>query len=281
MTCYALVDCNNFYASCERAFQPRLAGQPVIVLSNNDGCVVARSDEAKALGIEMGVPYWEVRALLEENNVQVFSSNYALYGDMSARAVDILQQHCAEVEVYSIDEAFLRLSFHGQDLQQYGERLCRLVRQCTGIPVSVGIARTKTLAKLANYVAKRRSASLTPMLGFSGNAAGRSAMPHGSGVCLLDPSDPRLSELPVGKVWGVGRAYERKLAEIGVQTVAGLQQVEESWMRQTFGVVGLRLLKELKGEACYGLEPPVAGRKHVMVSRCIRLRSRQRPARRL
>lgn len=249
MKYYALVDCNNFYASCERAFQPRLAGRPVIVLSNNDGCVIARSDEAKALGIEMGVPYWEARPLLDRHNVQIFSSNYALYGDLSARVMDILQQHCAEVEVYSIDEAFLRLSFHKQDLQQYGERLRRLLHRCTGIPVSIGIARTKTLAKLANHIAKRQTSG---------------------GVYLLCPSDPRLSELPVSKIWGIGRAYERKLAETGVQTVAALQQVEEGWMRQTFGVVGLRLLKELKGEACYALEPPIAGRKHTMVSRSFR-----------
>ncbi len=267
MKYYALADCNNFYASCERAFQPRLAGQPVIVLSNNDGCIIARSNEAKALGIEMGVPYWEVRSLINEHQVQVFSSNYALYGDMSARVMDILQQHCADVEVYSIDEAFLELSFYNQDLQQYGEQLRRVVYQCTGIPVSIGIARTKTLAKLANHIAKRRSASLTPLPDFGVSSAERSV--HG-GVCLLSPSDPRLSELPVSKVWGVGRAYERKLAEIGVQTVADLQQVEEGWMRKTFGVVGLRLLKELKGEACHALEPPITGRKHTMVSRSFR-----------
>ncbi|MCB0567468.1 MAG: Y-family DNA polymerase [Lewinellaceae bacterium] len=249
MKYYALVDCNNFYASCERAFQPRLLNRPVIVLSNNDGCIIARSNEAKALGIEMGVPYWEVRSLLAEHNVQVFSSNYALYGDMSARVMDTLQQHCIEVEVYSIDEAFLQLSYCKQGLQQYGEQLRQVVHQNTGIPVSVGIARTKTLAKLANHIAKQQ----TP-----------------GGVYLLHPADPRLSSLSISKVWGIGKAYEQKLGEIGIQTVAGLQQAEESWMRQTFGVVGLRLLKELKGEACYALEPPATGRAHTMVSRSFR-----------
>lgn len=249
MKYYSLVDVNNFYASCERAFQPRLATCPVVVLSNNDGCIIARSNEAKALGIEMGVPYWEVRSLINEHQVQVFSSNYALYGDMSARVMDILQQHCADVEVYSIDEAFLELSFYKQNLQQYGEQLRRVIWQCTGIPVSVGIARTKTLAKLANHIAKRQAPG---------------------GVYVLGPTDPKLLELPVSKVWGVGRAYERKLAEIGVKTVSALQQVEEGWMHREFGVVGLRLLKELKGEACHALEPPVTGRKHTMVSRSFR-----------
>lgn len=246
---FALVDCNNFYASCERVFNPRLANQPIVVLSNNDGCVVARSNEAKALGIPMGEPLFKVRELVKSKNVQVFSSNYSLYGDMSRRVMEVLARHCADIEVYSIDEAFLELRFANQtaaSLETWAEDLRARVFTWTGIPVSVGIAPTKTLAKLANHVAKKRTTT---------------------GVYTLLPGDPLLGELEVGEVWGVGRRYQERLLAVNVRSAADLQAVDERWMRQEFGVVGLRLLKELKGEVCLGLEPPQRGRQHTMVSR--------------
>jgi DNA polymerase V len=246
---FALVDCNNFYASCERVFQPQLAATPIVVLSNNDGCVVARSEEAKALGIPMGEPLFQIRDLIRREGVRVFSSNYALYGDLSRRVMEILGQHCAAIEVYSIDEAFLRLEFYAQTperLLDFARRLRWTVLRCTGIPVSIGIAPNKTLAKLANHIAKRRT---------------------DEGVYFLLPQDPILAELPVAKVWGVGRAYERRLGERGVHTVRELQACYPGWIRQEFGVVGLRLLRELQGYACLDLEPPVTSRKHTMVSR--------------
>ena len=259
MTYFALVDCNNFYASCERAFVPQLRKLPIVVLSNNDGCIISRSNEAKGLGIKMGVPFWEIKQLIHEHKVQVFSSNYPLYGDMSARVMDVLHQHCADVEVYSIDEAFLRLHpyqrledsiaqkrFH---LLEWGSDLKHTVEQGTGIPVCIGIAKTKTLAKLANHVAKKKTRE---------------------GTFFLNEKDEILHELPIGEVWGIGSAYRRRLNARGVNTVAQLQKVSETWMRQEFGVVGLRLLKELKGTPCYDLEPPITARKNVIVSRSFR-----------
>src|SRR3989442_1132594 len=185
---FALVDCNNFYVSCERVFDPKLDGKPVIVLSNNDGIVVARSNEAKALGIAMGVPAFQIRALIRAHDVQVFSSNYALYGDLSRRVIDTLAQFSPHVEVYSIDEAFLSLSgFAGRNLTEYGRAIRATVKRWTGIPVSVGIAETKTLAKIAGEVAKRTR--------------------DAGGVCDLTAWPDRgavLADIPVEDVWGVG-----------------------------------------------------------------------------
>lgn len=249
---YALADCNNFYASCERAFDPSLHNQPVVVLSNNDGCVIARSNEAKALNIEMGVPYWEIEAILRKHRVKVLSSNYQLYGDMSERVMNILQEHCADLEIYSIDEAFLQIIPLRESLEDWVQKYI-LVRdhilQGTGIPVSIGIAPTKTLAKLANHLAKKRTET---------------------GVFGLLPGDPVLAELPVDKIWGVGRAYCRRLNYIGVENVRQLTELPEGWMRKEFGVVGVRLWKELNGIPCYELEPPVTARQNVIVSRSFR-----------
>lgn len=249
MKYFALVDCNNFYASCERVFQPRLNGRPVVVLSNNDGCVVARSNEAKALGIPMGEPFFKVAPLIRRGQVQVFSSNYTLYGDMSRRLVEVLQQQASDLEVYSIDEVFLELSFYRQQptsLTAYASDLRARVLQGTGIPVSIGISATKTLSKLANYLAKKRSTT---------------------GVCFLEAGDPVLATIGIEEVWGVGPAYFRRLQERGVQTAADLCQLDEAWMRQEFGVVGQRLLRELRGQPCYGLERQPPERQSMMVSR--------------
>ena len=233
---YALVDCNNFYVSCERVFAPRLTGHPVVVLSNNDGCLISRSDEAKALGLKMGEPYHLARPLLEQHQVRVFSSNYALYGDMSRRVMQVLSSFAAGVEIYSIDEAFLDfsgMSLLAPDLLAYGIRVRATVRQHTGIPVCVGIAPTKTLAKLANRLARRQGTS---------------------GVLVL--ATPRqweaaLAQTPVESIWGVGRRYARKLLDLNITTGAALAALPEPWLRRHLGgVVGQRLWRELHGQPC-------------------------------
>ena len=238
---YALVDCNNFYVSCERVFAPQLEGQPVVVLSNNDGCLISRSDEAKALGLKMGEPYHLVRPLLAQHRVRVFSSNYALYGDMSRRVVQVLAGFTAGVEVYSIDEAFLDFSGMGllePDLLAYGQRVRATVKKHTGIPTCVGIAPTKTLAKLANRLARA----------------------HGQQGVLVLPDAARwqeaLAQAPVESIWGVGRRYSHKLREMGVLTGADLAALPEQWLRRHLGgVVGQRLWRELHGQPCLDWNP--------------------------
>ena len=197
---FALVDCNNFYVSCERLFRPELNGKPVVVLSNNDGCVIARSNEAKALGIGMGAPYFQHKALLKQHEVEVFSSNYALYGDLSLRVMDLLQQSEPEVEIYSIDEAFVGLpKSQARPLTEYGHWLRQRIKQCVGIPVSIGIAPTKTLAKIANRIAKKN--------------------PSAGGVFDMtghDDPDRLLAAVSVEDVWGIGRRYANKLNRQGI-----------------------------------------------------------------
>ncbi len=239
---FALVDCNNFYVSCERVFQPRLNGRPVIVLSNNDGCVVARSNEAKALGIGMGVPEFQIRPLLRAHQVQVFSSNYALYGDLSQRVMETLEQFCPDLERYSIDEAFLSLSsFTSRNLADYGRTVRRTVQRWTGIPVSIGIAETKTLAKVANRIAKRN--------------------PDTEGVfdlTVCPDRDRLLSRIPVEEVWGIGPNHARTLRDYGITTALHLRHADHQWIRKHLGIVGLRLVEELGGRSCLALEdcPP-------------------------
>lgn len=248
---FALVDGNSFYCSCERVFDPKLEARPVIVLSNNDGCAVARTAEAKALGIGMGEPYFKIRELCEQNRVAVFSSNYALYGDMSARLNEIYRQFAPEVEIYSIDESFLDLTgIPARDRVAFGRDLRATARAWTGIPTCVGIAGTKTLAKLANHVAKRQ-----PNLG---------------GVCdLTDPAeqDRWLSTIEVGKIWGIGPASERKLLALGIETAADLRDMPLRLARQLLTVVGEKTVLELRGVACMALEelPPL--RKGCAVTR--------------
>lgn len=246
---FALVDCNNFYASCERVFQPCYEKTPVVVLSNNDGCVIARSNEAKIMGIPMGEPAFKLRSLIRQKGVKVFSSNYTLYGDMSRRVMEILAMHCADIEIYSIDEAFLELRFAHQtrkSLEEWAIDVRSKILNWVGIPVSIGIAPTKTLAKLANHLAKKQATH---------------------GICFLSANEPVLASINIEEVWGVGRAYVRRLEEHGICTVAQLAKVKQKWMRQEFGVVGLRLVKELNGDKCYDLELPVTERKNTMVSR--------------
>jgi DNA polymerase V len=251
---FALVDCNNFYASCERVFNPHLEGKPIVVLSNNDGCVVARSNEAKALGVPMGIPFFQIQDLVKKHDIKVCSSNYALYGDMSERVMSVLENHCSDIEIYSIDESFLKLNVWNQtpdSIHEFSHNLRQTVHQWTGIPVSVGIAATKTLAKLANHIAKKQ-------------------FPTQGVFSLADTSQHEsiLSKIPVGEVWGIGRAHEARLSAQSIKTVWELRQMPEAWARQELsGVVGVRLLKELKGFPCHDLEPPVSDRQNMCVSR--------------
>ena len=243
MATFALVDCNNFYASCERLFQPRLRGRPVVVLSNNDGCVIARSNEAKALGVGMGAPMFKIRKLVEEHDITVCSSNYALYGDISERVMSVLGSSAPAHEVYSIDECFLDLDRLGvPDLTDWCRGLREQTLQWTGIPVSVGVGPTKTLSKLANRLAKK-----------SAKAGGVLDLVH-------NPQwiDAALRKTPVGDVWGVGRRWTVMLEERGIHTAHDFANAPDGWVRQRMGVVGLRTVHELRGLVCHALEdqPP-------------------------
>ncbi len=248
---FALADCNNFYASCERVFAPALENQPIVVLSNNDGCVVARSNEAKTLGIPMGVPVFQVQNLIQAHQIRVYSSNYTLYGDMSRRVMETLCQFTPALEIYSIDEAFLDLTgCRGQDLTGYGRTIRNTVKKWTGIPVSIGIARTKTLAKLANRLAKK-----------SAKAAG-----------VLDLTDSpylplALENTEIQDIWGVGPGFAKRLRQAGIQTALQLRDADDGWVRKHLGVVGLRTVYELRGMSCYGLELSPPGKKNIVVSK--------------
>jgi len=249
---FALVDCNNFYASCERLFRPDLRGRPVVVLSNNDGCVVARSQEAKQLGIKMAVPLYQVQEIIERENVAVFSSNYALYGDLSARVMSVLESQAPTLEVYSIDEAFLDLTGleHCDSLSRYGSALQQRVFNWTGIGVGVGIAPSKTLAKLANHAAKTYPAT-------------------GGVVDLSDPVRQQrlLNITPVQEVWGVGRRLGKRLQAVGIKTALQLSQCDPRWIRMQFSVTLERTVRELCGQSCLELEQCPPPRQQVLCSR--------------
>ena len=247
---FALVDCNNFYASCERVFNPRLEGKAIVVLSNNDGCVVSRSEEAKRLGIGMGVAFFKVKDVIEKNGVEVFSSNYALYEDMSGRVMETLCNFTPEIEIYSIDEAFLNLAGVGDNLTSYGRRIRETVKRWTGMPVSIGIAETKTLAKIANRIAKR-----------SRKAAGVLELSDRAYI------DKALAQTGVENVWGVGLKTAIKLKRAGIKTALDLRDADVERMRQRFGVVGVRTVYELRGMCCYELEEQPPTKKGITVSR--------------
>ena len=236
---FALVDCNNFYASCQRVFEPHLIGKPVVILSNNDGCVIARSNEAKALGIPMGAPAFEYKKLFEDNNVFVFSSNYALYGDMSSRVMNILSTFSPDIEVYSIDEAFLKFQgFEKFDLQEYGITIQRSVTKGTGIPISVGFAPTKALAKVANKIAKKFPEKT-------------------KSVYIIDTEEKRIKALKWTKiedVWGIGRKHAKRLQNSKVTNAFQFTQLTDEWVRREMSVVGLRLKHELQGKPTLNLE---------------------------
>ncbi len=248
---FGLVDCNNFYVSCERVFNPRLRGKPVVVLSNNDGCIVARSNEAKSLGIKMGEPFFKARNIVRRYNVYVFSSNYTLYGDMSRRVFTLLSQMVPEIEVYSIDEAFLDMSgFERTSLSDYGKKIRATILQGTGIPVSIGIAPTKTLAKVAAHLAK--------------------TFPKTGGVLELTDShrqEKALAVTPVGEVWGIGRRLGERLPGYGIKTALQLRDADERWVKKCMGVSGLRVVEELRGICCYPLQLSASPRQQVICSR--------------
>lgn len=250
MKMFGLADCNNFYVSCERIFNLSVRDVPVVVLSNNDGCVISRSQEAKALGVKMGVPAHEIKHLIKNHNIQLFSSNYTLYADISSRVMNSLSDLCPDVEVYSIDEAFLDLSiFPHEELQGFGENLKHKIAKWTKIPICVGIAPTKTLAKLANKLAKKH---ISP------------------GVFVLDTPvkiEAALKEYPVEDVWGIGRQHTKKLAAMGITNGYELSQMKDNLAQKLFSINGLRLVKELRGESCISMTQPRAMNKGICCSR--------------
>lgn len=247
----ALVDCNNFYVSCERVFNPKLNGKPVVVLSNNDGCIIARSNEAKALGIKMGQPLFECMGVIGRNKVHVYSSNFALYGDMSARVMQTLQMHLPQVEVYSIDEAFLCMKHIPLDeLEEFGRNLAKLVKQWTGIPISIGIAPTKTLAKIATKIAKKN--------------------PQCNGVFVIQSNiqlDDILKKTPVEDVWGIGRQYTKKLQWYRLYTAHDFARQKDEWIRKNFTIVGLKTAHELRGIPCIMLDETIEDKQTIACTR--------------
>lgn len=249
---FVLVDCNNFYASCERVFQPKWESKPVVILSNNDGCVIARSNEAKALNIPMGAPAFKYKQQFKQQGVKVFSSNYPLYGDMSNRVMTILEKYTPNLEIYSIDEAFLQ--FKGFDLfnlEQEGQRMRKQVRKWTGIPVSVGIAPTKALAKIANKIAKK-------------------FVNRTQGVYAIDTEEKRIRALQwtkIGDVWGVGRKHKIRLEAIGVCNALQFTQLPDAWVRKHMSVLGLRLKKDLSGVSSIQLEEIIPIKKGIATTR--------------
>jgi len=251
---FALVDCNNFYVSCERVFDAGLTRRPVVVLSNNDGCVVARSPEAKALGVTMGVPLFKIKHLVEAHGIKVYSSNYALYGDMSQRVMGVLQSFTPDVEIYSIDEAFMQLGGcrYGTPRVpgELGREIRERVRHDTGVPVTIGIAETKTLAKLANHLAKNSKKA--------GGVLDLTGSPY---------KEAALERTPVEEVWGVGPAYSKLLKQRGIRTALQLRDVDTRWARQAMTVVGARIVMELRGVSCLPLEVCPPSKKSLTCSR--------------
>lgn len=252
---FALVDVNNFYVSCERVFQPKLEGLPMVVLSNNDGCAVARSAEVKALGIKTGTPWFQMEEIAKKHGIQAYSSNYTLYGDMSNRVVQVLRTFTPNLEVYSIDESFLRIETL---LKSYsspgdlGQTIKEKIKVTTGLPVCVGMGESKTLAKLANYLAKKH--------------------PQFAGVCDISrmPKEELyqwMTETPVGEVWGIGRQIAKRLQAMKIQTVFDLLQASPQLMRQQFGVVMERLCYELRGVSCLQLEEIAPAKQQIVSSR--------------
>jgi DNA polymerase V len=245
----ALVDCNSFYVSCERLFNPSIAKKPVVVLSSNDGCVISRSTEAKILGIKMGEPYFKVKKIVREKDVRTFSTNFSLYGDISRRVMKTLKQFSPQMEIYSIDEAFLDLSsIKDEDLLEHAYKIRKTVLQWTGIPTSIGIAKTKTLSKAANYIAKKEK----------------------SGVIDLVNSkqiDEILSRVKINDVWGVGRQLTKFYIKNGITTAYDLKNIHNGWIKKNTNVVGSRTAMELKGISCVSFEPHQEKRKNCCVSR--------------
>ena len=247
----ALIDCNSFYASCERLFNPKLLEKPIVVLSNNDGCIITRSAEAKALGIKMGEPYFEAKNIIKKNNVKVFSSNYSLYGDISQRVMEILLGFSPDVEIYSIDEAFLSFKgFRNYELLMYCKHIRKTIKKWVGIPVSIGVGSTKTLSKIANHLAKQDD--------------------DYEGVCILKNKreiEEALKRIEIGDVWGIGRRLSKFLRSYEVRTAKQFALLDQRWVRKNMGIVGVKTQLELLGVSCLDLELLPSPKKSCCVSR--------------
>jgi len=243
----ALIDCNSFYVSCERLFNPKIQNVPVVVLSNNDGCVISRSIEAKKIGIKMGEPYFKIKDLVKKKNVQAFSSNYALYGDLSRRVMKVLKGFSDKIEIYSIDEAFLDLSNIKDDqIEEYGKNIRDRVLKWTGIPTSVGISSTKTLSKVANHIAKKNKAGV---------------------IFLKENINNILKDFDIGDVWGVGRQLSKLYKKNGVDNAYKLKNISNTWVKKSTNVLGAKTVMELRGVSCIDLETQETKRKSCCVSR--------------
>ena len=243
----ALVDCNSFYVSCERLFNPKIQKKAVVVLSNNDGCVISRSKEAKEIGIKMGEPYFKVKELVKRNKVEVYSSNYALYGDISRRVMKVLKTFSPKVEIYSIDEAFIDLSFMDEKgVEDYGSEIRSRVLKWTGIPTSVGIACTKTLSKIANHIAKKEKAGV---------------------IYLNENIDEKLKKFPIEDVWGVGKQLSKFYHKNNISNAYDLKNVSNTWVKKGTNVLGAKTAMELRGIPCIDLQIDQEKRKNCCVSR--------------
>lgn len=248
---FALVDCNNFYASCERVFNPKLEGKPVVVLSNNDGVIISRSDEAKALGINMGTPVFDIVEKLKKNNVHIFSSNYTLYGDLSQRVMSTLASLSPEIEIYSIDEAFLELTgIPNIKLNDFGANIKQTIDKWIGIPVTVGISSTKTLAKLANHYAKEHFKDVGVF-----------------DMCSQESITEVLKNTLVKVIWGIGEMHAKFLNNNNINTAYDFSLADEKWIKKHMSVMGERTVLELRGQACYSLEDLPSGKKGILTSR--------------
>ena len=244
-----LVDCNSFYVSCERLFNPKIKRKPVVVLSNNDGCIISRSNEAKALGIKMGEPYFKAKDIIIKNNVNVFSSNYSLYGDLSRRVMRTLKRFNSDIEVYSIDEAFMDLSnFSDNEIENVGKEIRATVLKWTGIPTSIGIAKTKTLSKVANHIAKKTKMGVTSLIG-------------------IENLDPVLEKVEINDVWGVGRQLTKFYQKNGIYNAKQLKNKSNTWIKKCSNVLSSRTAMELRGISCIELEKTTSKRKSCVVSR--------------
>jgi len=245
----ALIDCNSFYVSCERLFNPKIINKPVVVLSNNDGCVISRSTEAKKIGIKMGEPYFKVKDLVKKNDVQIFSSNYALYGDISRRVMKVIKEFSDKMEIYSIDEAFISLAFvENQRLNEYGKEIRERILKWTGIPTSIGIANTKTLSKVANYIAKKNK----------------------TGVIVLDKEkdiDEELKKFDISNIWGVGKQLSKLYIKNNIDTAYKLKNISNTWVKKNTNVLGAKTVMELRGVPCVELQTVESKRKSCCVSR--------------
>ena len=245
----ALIDCNSFYVSCERLFNPKIRKLPVVVLSNNDGCIISRSNEAKALGIKMGEPYFKARNIIIKNNVQVFSSNYSLYGDISRRVMRTLKRFNSKIEVYSIDEAFLDLSnFSDKEVKDVGKEIRNTVSQWTGIPTSIGIAETKTLSKVANHIAKKQKSGVVSLVN-------------------IKDLDPILEKVEVRDIGGVGKQLSKFYIKNGIYNAKQLKNASNTWIKKTKNVLSSRTAMELRGVPCIEIETKQTKRKSCCVSR--------------